>query len=142
MLAMVIEQNVFDPAMQLNKIASWHTGYINSVPQTFFFFTINVLSFITYPIISGICCQAWSLRLAAFFFFNFFLIQYFASILLVGCLRISDILTVVYFINTFWPSCHYFNLVTGLYMLDPRSKGAFRLITSVPTLDLGSSLFS
>jgi len=32
MLAMVIEQNVFVPAIQLNKIASWHTGYINSLP--------------------------------------------------------------------------------------------------------------
>ena len=75
MLVMVIEQNVFVPAMQLNKIASWHTGYINSVPQTFFFFTINVLSFInsSYNIpaqVSSLQLGAWSLEL--FSFFNFF----------------------------------------------------------------------
>ena len=32
MLAMVTEQNVFVPAIQLNKIESLHTGYINSLP--------------------------------------------------------------------------------------------------------------
>ena len=41
--------------------------------------------------------------LQLFSFFNFFLIQYPASRRIVGCLRISDILTVVYFIIS-WPS--------------------------------------
>ncbi len=48
MLAIVILQNVFDLAIQLNKIASLHTGYIRSVPQTFFFFTINDLSILLF----------------------------------------------------------------------------------------------
>jgi len=46
MLAIVIGHKVFDAAIQLNIIALLHTGYIRSLPQTFFFFTINVLSFI------------------------------------------------------------------------------------------------
>jgi len=45
---MVIGHNVLDAAIQLNKIASLHTGYIRSVPQTFFFFTISVFSFILF----------------------------------------------------------------------------------------------
>ena len=76
MLVMVIEQNVFVPAMQLNKIASWHTGYINSVPQTFFFFTINVLSFINssynIPAVMSSCLLLGACGLQLFSFFNFF----------------------------------------------------------------------
>ena len=64
MLPMVIEQNVFVPAIQLNIIASWHTGYINSLPQTFFFFTISVFSFmfLSYFLIVSF---SWRLKLAA-----------------------------------------------------------------------------
>ena len=51
--------------------------------------------------LSSLELEACGLQL--FSFFNFFLIQYFASRRFVGCLSISDILTVVYFIIS-WPS--------------------------------------
>jgi len=49
------------------------------------------------------CLLLGACGLQLFSFFNFFLIQYPASRRIVGCLRISDILTVVYFIIS-WPS--------------------------------------
>jgi len=63
-----------------------------------------------------------------FFLFFFFLIQYPASRRIVGCLRISDILTVVYFIiPAFWPNLGnnsvYFLIAPRL---DPRSSRGHR----------------